>query len=221
MNPLSVRSILIVKPDTVVRWHRAGFRLFWRVRSRRGPGRPKIPAETRALIWEVSKANVLWGAPRIHGELLKLGIDVSQSTVAKYMVKRVGPPSQAWKTFLKTMRMASRQSTSLSCRRLASSSCSGLLSWITADGGYCMWRQQGTQRPSGLHAKLSRRFHGKRGRRTFFAIGMPHTALRIDDDSRGCAFEIGRLRGIRLGRTDTLSVSSGRSDAICWTTLSS
>jgi transposase InsO family protein len=100
VNPLSVRSILIVKPDTVVRWHSAGFRLFWRVKSRRGVGRPKIPAETRALIREMSKANVLWGAPRIHGELLKLGIGVSQSTVAKYMVRRVGPPSQAWKTFL-------------------------------------------------------------------------------------------------------------------------
>ena len=101
VNPLSVRSILIVKPDTVVRWHRTGFRLFWRMKSRRGVGRPKIPAETLALIREMSKANVLWGAPRIHGELLKLGIDVSQSTVAKYMAKRAGPPSQAWKTFLK------------------------------------------------------------------------------------------------------------------------
>ena len=101
VNPLSVRLILIVKPDTVVRWHRTGFRLFWRMKSRRGVGRPKISAETRALIREMSKANVLWGAPRIHGGLLKLGIDVSQSTVAKYMAKRAGPPSQAWKTFLK------------------------------------------------------------------------------------------------------------------------
>ena len=101
VNPLSVRLILIVKPDTVVRWHRTGFRLFWRMKSRRGVGRPKISAETRALIREMSKANVLWGAPRIHGGLLKLGIDVSQITVAKYMAKRAGPPSQAWKTFLK------------------------------------------------------------------------------------------------------------------------
>ncbi len=101
VNPLSVRSILIVKPDTVVRWHRAGFRLFWRMQSRQGPGRPKIPAETRALIREMSKANVLWRAPRVHGESLKLGVDVSQSTVAKYMVERVGPPSQAWTAFLK------------------------------------------------------------------------------------------------------------------------
>ena len=101
VNPLSIRSILIVKPDTVVRWHRAGFRLFWRMKSRRGPGRPKIPSETRALIREMSKANALWGAPRIHGELLILGIDVSQTTVAEYMVKRADPPSQSWKTSLK------------------------------------------------------------------------------------------------------------------------
>ena len=101
VNPLSVRSILIVKPDTVVRWHRAGFRSFWRMKSQRGAGRPKIAAETRTLIRERSKENVLWGAPRTHSELRKLGIDVSQSTVAKYMVKRAGPPSQAWRTFLK------------------------------------------------------------------------------------------------------------------------
>lgn len=100
-HPRALLSILIVKPDTVVRWHRAGFRLFWRMKSRRGVGRPSISAETRALIREISMSNPLWGAPRIHGELLKLGIDVSQSTVAKYMIKRQGPPSQTWKTFLR------------------------------------------------------------------------------------------------------------------------
>jgi len=100
-HPRALASILIVKPDTVVRWHRAGFRLFWRMKSRRRVGRPSLPVETRALIREISLSNPLWGAPRLHGELLKLGIDVSQSTVAKYMIKRQGPPSQTWKTFLR------------------------------------------------------------------------------------------------------------------------
>lgn len=100
-RPRSILSMLIVKPETVVRWHRAGFRLFWRMKCLRGVGRPKVPAEIRALIREMSENNSLWGAPRIHGELLKLGIEVSQSTVAKYMAKRRGPPSQGWRTFLR------------------------------------------------------------------------------------------------------------------------
>ena len=84
-----------------MRWHRLGFRVYWRWRSRNRVGRPKISTELRALIREISRANPLWGAPRIHGELLKLGFDVAQSTVAKYMVRRRGPPSQGWKTFLR------------------------------------------------------------------------------------------------------------------------
>jgi len=94
--------VLIVQPDTVLRWHRNGFRLFWKWRSRpRKPGRKTIEPETIALIRTMSHANPLWGAPRIHGELLKLGITVAQRTVAKYMVQRARrPPSQKWKTFL-------------------------------------------------------------------------------------------------------------------------
>jgi hypothetical protein len=84
-----------------MRWHRAGFRAFWRWKSRPRGGRPRIPADLRRLIREMSVANPLWGAPRIHGELLKLGIDVGQTTVAKYMVRRRVPPSQGWKTFLR------------------------------------------------------------------------------------------------------------------------
>jgi hypothetical protein len=91
----------IVKPDTVVRWHRAGFRSYWRWKSRRRDGRPIVPAEIRRLIREMSIANPLRGAPRIHNELLKLGIDIGQTSVAKYMARRRGPPSQGWKTFLK------------------------------------------------------------------------------------------------------------------------
>ena len=93
-------ALAIVKPDTIVRWHRAGFRSYWRWKSRRRGGRPTVPVEIRRLIREMSIANPLWGAPRIHGELLKLGIDVGQTSVAKYMARRRGPPSQGWKTFL-------------------------------------------------------------------------------------------------------------------------
>ena len=90
----------IVKPDTVIGWHRRGFRLFWTWKSRQRTGRPGVPADVRALIRELSSANPLWGAPRIHGELQKLGITVSQSTVAKYMRRHPRPPSQTWRTFL-------------------------------------------------------------------------------------------------------------------------
>ena len=91
--------MVLVKPTTVVQWHRQGFRLFWRWRSR--SGRPSVEREIRDLIRRMSSANPLWGAPRIHGELLKLGIEVSQATVAKYMVRRRGRPSKNWRTFLR------------------------------------------------------------------------------------------------------------------------
>src|SRR5215470_15907596 len=98
----SILSVLtIVRPETLVRWHRAGFRCYWRWKSRSSGGRPQIDTELRVLIRRISIDNPLWGAPRIHGELLKLGFEVAQSSVAKYMVKRREPPSQGWRTFLR------------------------------------------------------------------------------------------------------------------------
>ena len=94
-------QITIIRPETLVRWHRAGFRRYWRWKSRSFGGRPKIDAELRALIRRMSAENPLWGAARVHGELLKLGFEIAQSSVAKYMVKRCGPPSQEWRTFLR------------------------------------------------------------------------------------------------------------------------
>src|SRR5215813_4842109 len=88
LAPDALDALKILKPETVIRWHRAGFRAWWRWKSRPRGGRPKTPAEVRQLICEMSLANPLWGAPRIHGELRKLGIDVGQTTVAKYMSKR-------------------------------------------------------------------------------------------------------------------------------------
>jgi transposase InsO family protein len=99
--PKSYDALAIVRPDTVIRWHHAGFRLYWRWKSRRRCGRPTVSLEVRRLIREMSVANPLWGAPRIHGELLKLGVDVGQTSVAKYMARRRAPPSQGWKTFLR------------------------------------------------------------------------------------------------------------------------
>jgi transposase InsO family protein len=99
--PRILSALAIVEPQTVVRWHRAGFRLFWRWKSQSRSGRPRIPLEIRRLIREMSLANPLWGAPRIHGELLKLGINIGQTSVAKYMARHRRPPSQGWKTFLR------------------------------------------------------------------------------------------------------------------------
>ena len=94
-------ALVIVKPETVIAWQRKGFRLYWRWKSREGKsGRPCVSLEIRELIRQMSTANPLWGAPRIHGELLKLRIQISQATVAKYMVRQRKPPSQTWRTFL-------------------------------------------------------------------------------------------------------------------------
>ena len=93
-------ALRIVKPETVIAWHRRGFRLFWAWKSRHKPGRPTVPQEVRTLIRTMSTANPLWGSPRIHGELLKLGFTVSQTTVATYMTRSRPLPSQTWRTFL-------------------------------------------------------------------------------------------------------------------------
>jgi transposase InsO family protein len=94
-------ALVIVKPETVIAWHRRGFRLWWTWKSRCHMGRPTVPTDIRTLIRTMAEANPRWGAPRIHGELLKLGIDVCQATVAKYMGRRGQPPSQTWRTFLR------------------------------------------------------------------------------------------------------------------------
>src|SRR5664280_2684040 len=99
--PSILKALTIIRPETLVRWHRAGFRCYWRWKSRPRGGRPQIDTDLHALIRRMSIENPLWGAPRIHGELLKLGFEVAQSSVAKYMVKRRGLPSQGWRTFLR------------------------------------------------------------------------------------------------------------------------
>jgi transposase InsO family protein len=99
--PSVLDAMVIVKPETVLRWHRRGFRAYWRWKSWRRGGRPRIDGELRALIRRMSRENPLWGAPRIHGELLMLGLEVSESTVGRYMIRKQKPRSQGWKTFLR------------------------------------------------------------------------------------------------------------------------
>jgi hypothetical protein len=99
--PPILQVLTIIRPETLVHWHRAGFRCYWRWKSRPLGGRPQIDTELRVLIRRMIMENPLWGAPRIHGELLKLGFEVAQSSVAKHMIKRRGPPSQGWRTFLR------------------------------------------------------------------------------------------------------------------------
>jgi len=95
-------ALVLVRPETVIGWHRRGFRLYWRWKSRsRRPGRPTIEAELRDLILEMYRANHTWGAPRIHGELLKLGFTLAQSTVSKYLPRHRTPPSQSRRTFFR------------------------------------------------------------------------------------------------------------------------
>jgi hypothetical protein len=99
--PRILDAVTIVKPETVVRWHRMGVAAYWRWKSRPRGGRPRIGKEVRDLIRRMSFENPLWGAPKIHGELLKLGIDVAQSTVSIYVAPRQGRPLQTWKSFLR------------------------------------------------------------------------------------------------------------------------
>ena len=101
LYPSLLNAIIIVQPETVIRWHRYGFHAYWRWRSRHVGGRPRIDAEIRALIRRMNRENPLWGAPRIHGELLMLGVEVAESTVGRYMVGTRRSPSQGWKTFLR------------------------------------------------------------------------------------------------------------------------
>ena len=98
--PSILKVVTIIEPETLVRWHRVGFRRYWRWKSRQRGGRPPTEKELRGLIRQTSMENLLWGAPRIHGEL-KLGFELAQSSVARYMLKRRGPPSQGWRTFLR------------------------------------------------------------------------------------------------------------------------
>ena len=111
-------ALAIVKPETVIAWHRRRFPLYWTWKSRRArPGRSEVSREVRDLIRRMSRANPLWGAPRIHGEILKLGIELSQTTVTKYMERPRKPPSETWHTFPDSHLEQLVSTISSSCRR--------------------------------------------------------------------------------------------------------
>ena len=109
-------ALTFVKPETVIAWHRAGFRLFWTWKVRCGqPGRPIISPKVRALIRKMCMENPSWGAPNFHGELLKLGINIGESSVSKYMVRNRKPPSQTWRTFLENHAQQLGRGRDISC----------------------------------------------------------------------------------------------------------
>jgi hypothetical protein len=139
LSPRLLEAAVVFKPETLVRWHRSGFRLYWRWKSRRRVGRPAVPADIRDLIRTISRDNPLWGAPPIHGELLKLGIDIAQSTVAKYMSRRHGPRSSGWQAFLPITPPTSPASICSLFRRSGSNCSTG---WSS-----CVWSGDGSSGP--------------------------------------------------------------------------
>ena len=131
------QGLLLVRSGTVVRWNRQGFRLYWRWKSRsRCSGRPRIEPEVRDLIIEMHCANPTWGAPRIHGELLKLGFRLAQSTVSKYVPRHRKPPFQSWRTFLRNHFGKRSPSTSPWCLRFASGCSTYSSCWASSDAGF-------------------------------------------------------------------------------------
>src|SRR6266702_3400887 len=127
--PSVLTAVTIIRPETFVRWHRAGFRRYWRWKSRSLGGRPQIDADLRALIRGMSIENALWGAPHIHGELLKLDFAVAQSTIAKYMTKRPDPSVQGWAPSCATTRRTSRPWT---CSSFLPSALTCSMSWSSS-----------------------------------------------------------------------------------------
>jgi hypothetical protein len=129
-------ALVIVKPETVIAWHRKGFRFFWTWKVRHGqPGRPPVSKEIRQLIRKMSRDNPLWGAPRIHGELLKLGVDIGETSVGKYIVRRRNPPSQNWRTFLENHVKTVVSVGFFTVPTSGSRCCTCSWFWLTTEGG--------------------------------------------------------------------------------------
>jgi hypothetical protein len=178
--PSILQVLAIIRPETLVRWHRAGFRRYWRWRSRPLGGRPQIETELRALIQRMSVENPLWGAPRIHGELLKLGFEVAQSSVAKYMVKRRGPPSQGWRTFLRNHVPDIAAMDLFVVPTIGFDLLYGLVI-ARLDRRDLVWiKSWQTRRQNGLHVRSRWRFLGMRLRTTSSAIGSMVASSRAD-----------------------------------------
>jgi hypothetical protein len=155
--------VFIVQPETVLRWHRRGFRAYWRWKSRPRGGRPRIPSEIRDLIRRMHAENPLWGAPRIHGELLMLGLTVSESTVSNYLAALPRRrPGQGWRTFWRIICARRLLSTSPLSRLSASnfSSSSSCSTWRVV--GFYILGLLLTRQPRGLASSWSRHCRGNR-----------------------------------------------------------
>ena len=202
LAPQLLDALKIVKPETVIRWHRAGFRAYWRWKSRPHGGRPRTPPEIRQLICDMSIANPLWGAPRIHGELLKLGIDAGQTTVAKYMAKRRRPPSLGWRTFLRS-HADGVASMDLFVVPTSPFDCSMDCAYCNTVGAkFYGWESPRTQRLNGSPASSRRRMAGRQHRDTSSVTATPSTATFSFAAFTQWAFVTGRLRRDHHGKTD-------------------
>jgi len=199
-------AVAIIRPETVIRWHRMGFRAWWRWKSRNPGGRPKIDPELRDLVRRMCEENPLWGAPRLHGELLKLGFTVAQSTVSKYMLRGRRPPSQGWKTGVQRSVLERLKSLPLQFhRRDAEETSYGSAS-------------PRTRQHNGWPTKPPKPFHGTRPR-SFSSAIMTALMARCSRDGFGrWAFATALSRLDRHGRTDMSSAQSARSDASVLTT---
>jgi hypothetical protein len=203
--PSLLEAAVVFKPETLVRWHRSGFRLYWRWKSRRRVGRPAVSADIRDLIRTISRDNPLWGAPRIHGELLKLGIDIAQSTVAKYMSRRHGPRSPGWQAFLRNHTPHIAGVDLFVVPTIGFKLLYGLV--ILRLGRRRLVWTDVTANPTAewIARQTPKHSHGMRRRVTSSVTATPRMAPRSPDACKPWAFATGRSRHARRGRTVMLN----------------
>ena len=178
-------ALAIVQPETVIAWHRKGFRLFWTWKVRRGqPGRPAVSREVRDLIRRMSRENPLWGALHIHGELLKLGIAISETSVAKYMVRHRKPPSQTWRTFLNNHveTLVSVDFFTVSTIRFRCFTC--FWCWLMNGAAWSTLTSPRIPRRNGPGSSCVRHFHSIRSPDICCAIATRSSAMTSADKSR-------------------------------------
>jgi hypothetical protein len=215
--PSLIDASIVFRPETLLRWRRRGFRLFWRWKSRRRVGRSALSPDIRSLVRRISRENPLWGAPRIHGELLKLGIEIAQSTVAKYMARRRGPPSQGWKTFTRNHAPEIAAIDLFVVPTIDFKLLYGLA--IIRPGRRRLVWTSATANPTseGLLARSPRLSHGTRHPATSSTIEIVPTASSSERGSGRWASATDQPHLVHPGRTDTPNGSSARSAEDAWT----
>jgi hypothetical protein len=203
--PRILDAITIVRPETVVRWHRKGFAAYWRWKSRSPGGRPPIVKEVRDLIRRMSVENPLWGATKIHGELLKLDISVAQSTVSIYMVPRRDRPLQTWKTFLRNHKEGIASIDLFVVPTIAFQQLFAFLV-LSHERRHLLWFAV-TRNPTAewLARQITKRSRGTAPRNISFATMTEHLALHSRLACEQWVSGTGPRRSARPGRTDMLS----------------